>query len=45
MEVLKKMGDIFVKDAAANLLKEGKISEEVINRMAKDILRTEIAMD
>jgi len=44
MEVLKKMGDIFVKDAAANLLKEGKISEEVINRMAKDILRTEIAM-
>jgi beta-glucosidase len=44
MEVLKKMGDIFVKDAASNLLKEGKISEADINRMAKDILRTEIAM-
>ena len=44
MEVLKKMGDIFVKDAAPKLLKDGKISESDINRMAKDILRTEIAM-
>ena len=44
METLKKMGDIFVKGAAPKLLKEGKISEGDINRMAKNILRTAIAM-
>ena len=37
-------GEKYVKFAAPKLLKEGKISEEDINRMAKDILRTEIAV-
>jgi beta-glucosidase len=41
---MKKMGDIFIKDAAAKLLKDGKITEADINRMAKNILRTEIAI-
>jgi beta-glucosidase len=44
MDLLKKMGEIFVKDASKKLLEQGKISENDINRMAGDILRTEIAM-
>jgi beta-glucosidase len=36
--------DIYVKNNAANLLAEGKITEDNINRMAKDIIRTCIAM-
>ena len=42
--ILKTYGDIFVKDAAPKLLRQGKISEGDINRMAKSILRTTIAM-
>ena len=42
--VLKTFGDIFVIDAAAKLLKDGKVSEGDINRMAKDIIRTCISM-
>jgi len=42
--VFKKIGDVFVKTNAIRLVKEGKISEDDINRMAKNILRTEIAM-
>ena len=36
--------DIYVRSNAAKLLSEGKITEDDINRMAKDIIRTCIAM-
>jgi beta-glucosidase len=42
--VFKTLGDIFVIDASPRLLKEGKVSEEDINRMAKNIIRTCISM-
>lgn len=42
--VFKKLGDITVKKNAMRLIKEGKVSEEDINRMAKNIIRTSIAM-
>jgi beta-glucosidase len=42
--VFKTLGDIFVIDAAAKLLQEGKVSEGDINRMAKNIIRTCISM-
>ncbi len=44
MDKLEYLGDIYVKSNASGLLKEKKISKDDINRMAKDILRTEIAM-
>ena len=43
MDKLDYLGNIYVKSNALKLLKEGKISERDINRMVKDILRTEIA--
>ncbi len=43
LDKLDYLGDIYVKSNASKLLTEGKISESDINRMAKDILRTEIA--
>lgn len=42
--VFKKTGDIFVKTNAIQLIKDGSVDEEDINRMALNILRTEIAM-
>ena len=44
LPVLKALGDIFVKGAAPRLIKEGKVTESEITRMAKSIIRTEIAM-
>jgi beta-glucosidase len=41
---LKAFGDIYVKTAALRLIREGKVSEADINRMAKSIIRTTIAM-
>ncbi len=40
----QKRGDITVKKNAMKLLNEGKISESDINRMAKNIIKTFIAM-
>jgi len=42
--ILKTLGDIFVKTAAPRLIREGKVSEADVNRMAKSIIRTTIAM-
>jgi beta-glucosidase len=42
--VFNTLGDIFVIDSAPKLLKEGKVSEEDINRMAKNIIRACISM-
>lgn len=39
------LGDVYVKTNAKRLLKEGKISESDIDRMARSFLRTAIAMD
>jgi beta-glucosidase len=44
MGSLKKWGDIFVKSSAKKLFDEGKVTEAEINRMTKNILKTEIAM-
>ena len=41
---LKKVGDIYVRSNAARLIKEGKVTEADINRMAKTVMRTFIAM-
>lgn len=41
---LKELGDIYVKTNALRLLKEGKVTEADINRMAKSIIRACIAM-
>lgn len=41
---LKKLGDIFVKTNALRLVREGKVSEADIARMARNIVRTSIAM-
>ncbi len=43
-DLFEKIGDIFVKKNAARLIKEGKVSENDINRMAKNIIRTSIEM-
>jgi beta-glucosidase len=40
----KVMGDATIKSNANTLLKEGKVTEQDINRMAKNIMRTCIAM-
>ena len=40
----KKLGNVYLRTSAARLLKEGKVSDEDVNRMAKKILTTEIAM-
>lgn len=42
--VFQKLGDITVKTNAMRLIKERKVSEDDINRMAKNIIRTCIAM-
>jgi len=42
--VFDRIGDITVKSNTKRLLKEGKITENDINRMAKNIIRTFIAM-
>ena len=44
LDKLEHLGDIYVKSNASRLLKEKKISKDDLNRMAKSILRTEIAM-
>ena len=41
---LKLMGDVYVRSNAKRLLEEGKILEEDINRMAKNVLKLSIAM-
>lgn len=41
---LKIVGDIYVRSNAARLIKEGKVTEADINRMAKTVMRTFIAM-
>ena len=41
---LKSFGDIFVKTSAVRLINEGKVSVSHVNRMAKNIIRTTIAM-
>jgi beta-glucosidase len=40
---IEAMGDIYVKSNAARLLKDGKVTEADIDRMAKSMLRTFIA--
>jgi beta-glucosidase len=40
----KEAGDIYVKASAAKLIREEKVSEDDINRMAKNILRSSIQM-
>jgi len=44
MQKLDYLGDVYVRGNALRLLSKGKVSENDINRMAKSILRTEIAM-
>jgi len=39
-----KLGDLYVRTNAMRLLKEGKVAEADIDRMAKTILTTEVAM-
>jgi len=39
-----KFGDSFLRSNAARLLKEGKVGEDDINRMATNIIATELAM-
>ena len=41
---LKEIGDVYIRSNALRLLNEGKISGSDINRMAKSILKTSIAM-
>ena len=41
---ISELGDIYVRSNAKKLLQEGKITEQDIDRMAKSILRTSIAM-
>jgi beta-glucosidase len=41
---LAAMGDVYVKTNAARLIKEGKVTEADIDRMAKSIIRTSLAM-
>lgn len=43
-EAFKDIGTPFLRSNAKRLLKEGKISEEDIHRMAKNVLRVSIAM-
>ncbi len=44
LPMLTKMGNIFVKTAAPGLLADGRVTESDITRMAKNIVRTTIAM-
>lgn len=41
---LEKIGDVYVRSNAMRLVKEGKVSEDDLNRMTKNIILTEIAM-
>lgn len=41
---LRRMGDIYVKTNALRLVKEGVVNEEDIDRMARNIIRTYVAM-
>jgi beta-glucosidase len=41
---LTEIGDIYLKTNAGRLIKEGKVTEADVNRMAKNIMRTFIAM-
>jgi len=43
--MFKKFGNSFLRSNAKKLLKEGKVSEEDINRMASNIIATELAME
>lgn len=42
--MFKKFGNSFLRSNAKRLLKEGKVSEEDLNRMAGNIIATELAM-
>lgn len=42
--MFRKFGNTFLRSNAKQLLNEGKVSEEDINRMAKQIIATELAM-
>ncbi len=44
IEFYMKFGDPFVRNNARRLLKEGKVTEEDIHRMARNVLRVSIAM-
>jgi beta-glucosidase len=44
IKYLKEAGDVYVRTNAARLISEGKVSEADITRMAKNIMRTCIAM-
>ena len=41
---LKEIGDVYLRGNAKKLLDEGKVTESDINRMAKSVMRTFIAM-
>lgn len=43
--MFKKYGDSFVRSNAKRLLEEGKVEESDINRMARNIITTELAME
>jgi beta-glucosidase len=43
--LFKKFGDSFIRSNAKRLLKEGKVSEDDINRMARNVIATELAME
>ncbi len=44
-KMFKKYGDTFLRSNAKRLLKEGKVTEDDINRMATNIIATELAME
>lgn len=44
-EGFKDIGDPFVRSNAKRLLEEGKVSEEDIHRMAKNVIRVSLAME
>lgn len=44
LPVFKTLGDIFAKTSALRLIKEGRVSPSDIDRMARNIIRTSIAM-
>jgi beta-glucosidase len=43
--MFNKFGDSFLRSNAKRLLKEGKITEEDINRMVRNIIATQLAME
>jgi len=43
--MFSKFGNTFLRSNAKRLLNEGKVSEEDINRMSKNIIATELAME